>query len=81
MARYSVPFASGAFGSDLQLSADLAGTGAPVYTESGIAGLAAAQEHVASSLTGGLYIQADQPQRLDTAEAGLVKAEGGTCSP
>jgi hypothetical protein len=81
MFSYSLSFDADVYDSDLQLSADLAGTGAPVYTESGIAGLAAAQEHVASSLTGGLYIQAEQPQRLSTAEAGLVKAEGGTCSP
>jgi len=48
-----------------------------VYTETGIADLNAAQDHLASSLTGGLYIQADKPTRLSTSEAGLVKAEGG----
>jgi hypothetical protein len=57
--------------------------GAPVYTETGIADLNAAQEHLASSLTGGLYIQADKdmPQRLSTSDAELVKAEGGKSMP
>jgi hypothetical protein len=55
--------------------------GAPIYTETGIADLNAAQDHLASSLTGGLYIQADKPTSLSTSEAGLVKAEGGeSCS-
>jgi hypothetical protein len=55
-------------------------TGAPVYIETGITDLDVAQEHLASTLTGGLYIQGDEPQRLSTSEAGLVKAEGGESS-
>jgi hypothetical protein len=60
----------------LMLSDETVQTGATVYTETGT-DLATAQDHLASSLTGGLYIQAEEPQRLSSDQAGLVKAEGG----